>query len=410
MTQGTGSSPATRFCVRAVRPNDLAPSIIAAWAELEARAVEPNAYLSPYFVLPAVRYLDPKAQVMVFLIERIGAGSSDLVGLGVFRHVVASRHLPLPHLTTYQSRHSFLSGLLLDRDVAQQAIGALFDHFRTRSWSWHGIEFSDAWADGPLADLLTQVAGERKFTRSDRWPAERAVLVPTSSNVNDIDTALGSRAKDLKRCMRRLQEQGEVRWTAHRLNGVPASSVEAFLDLEDRGWKGQAGTSLRTRPGDEAFFREMIAGFSGEGRALMTELSVDGVVISSTSNLISGRAGFAFKIGWDPAFMKMSAGVLNEVELMRYAATLCTDIDFFDSGAPPGSYINDLWAARRPHMPYGAWFDTRGAHGPESNLVCTRIQGYDIEGLSRGRCVRKRDRSSSRRRDASFTPRPVSFP
>jgi hypothetical protein len=355
MAQDTSSSPAVRFRVRAVRPNDLVPGTIAAWAELEARAIEPNAYLSPHFVLPAVRYLDPMAQVLVFLIERIGVGSSDLVGLGVFRHVAASRHFPLPHLTTYQSRHSFLSGLLLDRDMAHQAIGALFDHFQTRGWSWHGIEFSDAWADGPLADLLTQVAGERKFIRSDRWPAERAILVPTSSNASDVDTALGSRAKDLKRCMRRLQEQGEVRWTTHRLDGVPAASVEAFLDLEDRGWKGQAGTSLRARPGDEAFFREVIAGFSREDRALMTELSVDGVVISSTSNLISGRAGFAFKIGWDPAFMKMSAGILNEVELMRNAATVCTDIDFFDSGAPPGSYIYDLWGARRPisHTVFG---------------------------------------------------------
>jgi CelD/BcsL family acetyltransferase involved in cellulose biosynthesis len=92
----------------------------------------------------------------------------------------------------------------------------------------------------------------------------------------------------------------------------------------------------------------MVRGFAGAGRALFFELRVGDRVISSTSNFLSGRAAFAFKIGWHRDFAKMSPGILNEAESIRHAPSLLGKLEFFDSGAGLNSYIDELWVDRRP--------------------------------------------------------------
>jgi CelD/BcsL family acetyltransferase involved in cellulose biosynthesis len=331
------------YRVRIVTEKEVSPTMVSAWSELESRSIEPNAYLSPHFVLPAIRHLDPGANVLIAL---VGRGSTDLAGVGIFRSVSGTRAFPLPHLVAYQSRHSFLNGLLLDRQHAAQALDALFDHLRAMRWWWHGLEFGGTWGDGPLSELINTTAVQRGISRHTWNMRARAILVP-SANPDSLDTIV--RSRDAGRRMRRLQECGEVRWTLHRQGGIPERSVETFLDLEHRGWKGESKTSLRSNPADEAFFREAVSRFGAVDRAFFTELSLDNRVIASTSNFISGDVGFAFKIGWLPDLAKLSPGVLNEIELIRRVRQgVCSDLTFLDSGASEGSFIDKLWPSRRP--------------------------------------------------------------
>jgi len=138
-----------------------------------------------------------------------------------------------------------------------------------------------------------------------------------------------------------------VRWRALRGPQITPACIERFIELEHRGWKGQQGTSLRSRPEDEQFFREMIGKFAARDRAVFTELSVNDTVVASTSNLISGKRGFAFKLGWHPDYQRMAPGLLNEVELIRNAPVVFKDLDFIDSGATEGSFLEELWSERR---------------------------------------------------------------
>ena len=112
------------------------------------------------------------------------------------------------------------------------------------------------------------------------------------------------------------------------------------------GWKAEEKTSLLRRRQDQ-FFREMIDGFARHGRAFFTELTLGNKVIASTSNLISGNAGFAFKIGWDTGLARMSPGILNEAEFIRNVPDLFPDLEYIDSGAEEGSFIENLWSDRQ---------------------------------------------------------------
>ena len=170
-----------------------------------------------------------------------------------------------------------------------------------------------------------------------------------------IQQSEAAETKSLRRRLKRLQEMGEVTWELKCGACIPEASVEAFVDLENRGWKGDNKSSLRSSAGNERFFREMVAGFGSEGRALFVEMRLDGKIVASTSNFVSGGGGFAFKIAWNPELAKQSPGRLAEVELLRqmFQHEALTGLDFWDSGATEGSYIEGIWPGRRPIVSLG---------------------------------------------------------
>lgn len=347
-----GGQSFTALRVRALDARALPEQAIKAWSALEERALEPNAYLSPHFVLPALRYLDPDLRAWALLVEAPQRGSDApgrLVGVAVCRGVPGSRTFPLPHLVAYRSRHSFLSGVLLDRDYAEDALRALLHYVRTQVPRCHGMEFGMLWGDGPTHALL-RTAGRPLGMEPREWNrCERAVLYPRRDRAM-VEAQVATEMHGLRRRIRRLSEMGEVRAALVGLRGLPEQSAEVFLDLEYRGWKGEKGTSLRSTLAAESFFRAVVSGMAAEGRALFAELSVGGKVIASSSNFVSGNAGFAFKIGWAPDLAKLSPGLQVELALMQQITTheALQPLEFWDSGSQAGSYIEKLWPGRRP--------------------------------------------------------------
>jgi len=338
-----------KLTVRQLEWGDLTPNMLLAWAELEARVLEPNAYLSPYFVAPAQRYLPGHADTILIWIERGESAGRELVGVGIFDPVQSTQRFPLAHLRAFCSRHSYLSGLLVDATAAEEVIEAWLAHCSGKTFPWHGVDFKYWPADGKSDHLVRGLAAQRGATWHEYDRLSRSVLYPQQAGESYIESHVGSgRRKDLRRCMRRLTEIGPVTWTLQRGETFDEASVDRFLELEQAGWKGEQRDALASDGRDEQFFREMVRGFAGAGRALFCELRVGERVVSSTSNFISGRAGFAFKIGWHPDFAKMSPGILTEVELIRQAPSLLGQLDFVDSGAAQGSYLEELWGGRRP--------------------------------------------------------------
>ena len=102
--------PRTGFTVRAIDLRSIPADTTAAWADLEERALEPNAYLSPHFILPSARYVDPQLPLLALLVEREGGRARrQLVAVIVAQAVVGTRSFPVPHLLAYCSRFTFLT-------------------------------------------------------------------------------------------------------------------------------------------------------------------------------------------------------------------------------------------------------------------------------------------------------------
>lgn len=343
----TAPSAAAGLSTRVLNPRALEAVDLAAWQALENRALEPNGYLSPHFVLPALQHLDPQLEPALFVAEHTVEGERRLLGLALLHRGAPGRALPLPHLRAYQSRHSYLGHWLLDRQHAADAATALLQAMR-RHHPWAAaVVLPDAPLDGAQAAALHTAAARIGSRCTVTNPQTRAVLMPAHAGAAALRERLGPKQHaNNERCRRRLQEQGPLAWEALR-GSVSDAAIETFLALEHGGWKRDHGTSLRSQPADEAFFVAMARRFAAVGQALFTELKLDGRVIASTANFISGDLGFAFKVGWDEAYRKFGAGILNEGEFVRHAQEVCADLRCIDSGAQPASFIEMLWPEQR---------------------------------------------------------------
>lgn len=341
----------TRYNIRAVRFQELDDETISRWGFLEERVLEGNAYLSPRFVIPAVRHLsrpEETSEILFVFVERANGGGGGLSGAGVFVRSGGTRSLPFPHLTAFLSPHSYLSGLLLDRNDARDVARAFFRFFCENGRPWSGVAFEKWASEGPQANLIAEVAEEFGAIWHEMGSTHRAIFIPGEGGEKYLQARFTRhRAKMIRQLRRRLEEQGKVQWKALFGSEIGADNVNRFLELEHMGWKGERGTSLLSKPPHERFFREMAEAFQADGRLFLTELSLDGPAIASTVNLVSGGAGFAFKVGWHPDYSKLSPGVLNEVEFIRRAPALCGALSYIDSGAEEGSFIDKLWNDRR---------------------------------------------------------------
>ena len=327
--------------VRVLRPEELDAPFLASWNALESRALAPNAFLSPNFVLPAVRHLTPHADVRIAAIEMFGT----LCGLGVFELRGPTRALPVRHLASYECIHSYAGSVLIDRECASTTLNALFRFLIQPGADWHAVQISKFPGDGPFFHSWNQHAPGLKWHESAR--VERSILRPSAIDETYLRTHLQSRSKDCARLLRNLSKQGEVTWKYIPANEISDANVERFLELEHMGWKAEGGTSLLSSASNANFFREMISTFCQRGQAFLTELHVNGEAIASIVNLTSGDAGFTFKVAWHADFARYAPGILNEFEFMRHAAEHCSALDYIDSGAEPGSYIDGLWRDRR---------------------------------------------------------------
>lgn len=338
------------YAARVVRTADVDQATLDAWQRLEDRSLEDNAFLSPHFVMPAVRYLAPahpaRAPFLV-LVERQGEGPGSLAGLGVFERRPPTRQLPLPHLRAYESEYAYRSGLLVDRDRAPEVLEAFFRFCCGPQASWHAITF-DGWRrDGELETLAFEHA-RRRGARWFQWEeARRAVLTPRDGGDAHIARVLSAhRIRDLRQARQRLEKRGRVGWRAYQGIAVEPSAVERLLVLEHMGWKREQGTSLRSRPAHESFFKDVVEGFRQAGRVVLNELTVGDEVVASMCTIISGRTAFGFKLGWDPRYARESPGMINMLEFVRAVPGILESLDAIDSGSSEGSFVELLFSER----------------------------------------------------------------
>ena len=334
-----------RFRVRTIRPAELTPEIVRAWADLEGRSLHFNAFLSPHFILPAIRHLTSDKNVLILLVE--SPSSSQLCGVGVFEINRPSLIWPLPYLTAYRPPHSYLNGLLIDSRNPREIITALYDHLSHPKFPYNYVDLNLH----PECKITEETHSALAQTYPLQWQKtgtiRRAVLRPEAAGEDYLQTKLKSRYKDCMRLLRQFSKIGPVTW--HYLTGedVTDDTVERFLELEHKGWKGTEGSSLASSSSHAAFFRGMVEGFQSQHRVFFTELRLNGRAIASTCNLISGKAGFGFKIGWDPEYTRYSPGILNAFQLILHAPTYCKNMEIIDSCSSPESFINNLWLEQR---------------------------------------------------------------
>ena len=330
--------------IRGLKIGDLTTHDMAAWRELESNALEPNAYLSHHFLLPALRFLDPDHLTTLYFLERKNVVGWALCAIVPLSKAPRDRHIPLSHYCVYHSIHTFLGGMLVHRDDAEKHLDTLFKYWCKTNH--HGVTFKSCHIDGPTERILSRIAMNYGMTRLEIDVFERAMMHPSELGESDQKVRLPSRLKKIRSAKNKLTKIGPIQFITYRGREISDDVIERHIRLEHMGWKGENGSSLRSKPEHEKFFREMVIGFCADNRGFFAELWAGDHLIHSSSNLTSGKTGFAFKVGFDPEFSQYSPGIMGELELMRCAPDLLADLEIIDSGSVAGSFIEELWPGR----------------------------------------------------------------
>ena len=310
------------------------------WRALSRRALEPNVFAEPAFVVNALRHLAPGAQCRPVLVWR-GAADDRLIGALVLETPLALPGLRVARI--WRSEQAGLAALLLDQDEAAEALAALLDWLARARPAVAGLLAPALAEAGPTKGALAALARRQNLRRLDLGRAERALLLaPAAPDGGFEDRLPKKRSKEWARLLRRLGERGAVAFHV----AADAEAIEAFLSIEARGWKGARRTALGSDPGRAAFTRAMLAAMARDGALAVHVLAVGGAAIAAAVVLRSGERAFYWKTAYDEAYAEYSPGVQVTLALSR-AQMRDPSLAATDSCAIAGHpMIDRLWPAR----------------------------------------------------------------
>jgi CelD/BcsL family acetyltransferase involved in cellulose biosynthesis len=336
------SAPLT---VRVVDPLALSPLLAEAWDRLADEASEPNPFAERWCLQSALHLLDPERHARLVLVR----DGSDGPVIGVMPLAPAARYgrVPLRHVHGWAHPNHFHGAPLVRAGFERLFWSILLGWCDAAPWARTLVHVPRLTEDGPLYRALVDVVRVRGAEAEVVHREERALLESDLNPDAYWDAAVrGKKRKELRRQANRLAEQGVMtfrRWQA----GEPLDPwIEAFLDLEARGWKGRAGSALASHSDTAAWFRAIVTGAAEAGKLDMRALDLDDRPLAMLVNFLCPPGGFSFKTAFDEDYARFSPGVL----LQQANLDLLEDsrIAWVDSCAAPGHpMIDSVWRERR---------------------------------------------------------------
>ena len=313
--------------------------------DLAAAALEPSVFYEPWMFLPAVEAYAANSALQFVLVhgrERVLCGFFPLERRGHWRGI------PFRVARIWRHVHCALGTPLIRADQAR-ACWACFLNWLARDPSGASLlELPFVTGDGPFQQLLIDDAHQRGVLSYCVETFTRALFRPRHNADDYIVGALsGKHRQELRRQERRLSELGTLRYAALEPDADAEVWVNAFLELERRGWKGREGTALVRQEADRKFFQTFCREAARRGRLQMLGLFLNDRPIALKCNLLTGDGALAFKIAFDEEFARHSPGVLLELfTIDRLHAQ--PRVAWMDSCAiPDHPMINRLWLDRR---------------------------------------------------------------
>lgn len=341
---------------------DLTEADLARWRELAARAVEPNPYFEPEFVLPSASRLDSRGGALIVVASEGG----DWLACMPVSATPRWKRLPIAALSAWRHLYCFLGTPLVAPEAPEEALATLVAHALASGPNARMLVLDWLRDDGPLAPALRSVVESRPQRALQYEAFERAALARTPDGAYVEQTLRPHHRRELRRLGRRLAEEMGAPLEVHDVSDDPAM-IECFLDLEASGWKGRRGTAFAAQPGHGDLFREVCDGFRAAGRLQLLALTAGGRPAALKCNLLAADEVFCFKIAFDEAFARFSPGVQLEERMVAVFHDRMSQGLMDSCAAPENEMINRLWPDRRPLVSYAipnvgaaGWASMRG--------------------------------------------------
>lgn len=314
-----------------------------AWADLAARALEPNAFYEPGFALSAARHFPLKARPRFVVVW----GRPDPAGrrrmAGLFPIVAPNPIFGDGFIRLWLHKQAALATPLVDREEAPAVLESFLAWLEGRSMA-AGVVFSKTTKDGLFHKALRAAADHRRTRLLDVY--ERAALLP-GGDADELCARAGSKKKlgELHRMRRRLADLGDVDFVSFTAPDDVRGALENFLTLEASGWKSGHG-ALLSSPSLTTFVRSATRLLARQGKCRIHALQLDGRPVAMAILIESQGRSYCWKIAFDEAFRSQAPGIQLVYEQTK-AQLARPDVEMTDSCAIANHpMIDRLWPDR----------------------------------------------------------------
>ncbi len=314
---------------------DVVDSLAAEWTVLAECAAEPNAFAEHWFVAASLRTIGRGRDIRLIEVRR----GARLIGLLPVEIATGYARLPIRFVRNWCHDQAFLGTPLVAAGEERAFWAAAVAALDAADWAPGLLHLRRLAEGGPVHRGLASAAVVHRRLR--------AFLDSDLGSAAYYEQAVRSKKrKELRRQRNRLAELGRLE-TRLLVDGAELGAwCDAFLALEQAGWKGRVGTALAAEAAAEHFFREALAAAWDSGRLQFRRLDLDGRAIAMLVNFLTPPGGFSFKTAFDESFAQYSPGVLIQLDNLD----LLDDpkIAWMDScAAQDHPMIDSLWTGRR---------------------------------------------------------------
>lgn len=310
------------------------------WQELGDAAETQSAFAQPWFMQHSLAHCDPGGTALLAIVEE----AATRAWLGMLPLVRAGRigRMPLPSWHAWSHPNRFVGTPLVKEGAAHAFWRGLLAGLAQESQRELALCLPDLALDDPVAQALFEVcaADDRQMALDRRYA--RAML--RCDAPPEVSAKQRRRFDSLARKLER--EIGEPEFRLLRDPAEISARLEAFLALEQAGWKGTEGSALACTQGNRQLFAAILKAGAERGSCELAELSAGGRVLAISTQFVGKGRHYGFKTAYDESCAAYAPGLLLLDWLSReYAAS--GSAHAIDSCSAPGQQpVSRLWADR----------------------------------------------------------------
>jgi CelD/BcsL family acetyltransferase involved in cellulose biosynthesis len=245
---------------------------------------------------------------------------------------------------------------------AERAYAAIWDHLERQRPRWDVLVLPQLPAGSATLERLPRLARARG-ARCGTWLSTRSPWVRLNGTWEGYLAGRPRKHRsNLRNRMKRLGQLGPVELEI--VTGGPQleEAVDAGLDLEAAGWKGQAGTAIRCTPERHRFYMRLAARAAERGWLRLQFLRAGGRRIAFGYALCFGGTLYLLKPGYDPAYAAYSPSNLLCAMVLQDA--FASGLRAYDLLGDDDAWKLDWTEEVRPH----SWLFVF-ARGPRGRLL-----------------------------------------
>jgi CelD/BcsL family acetyltransferase involved in cellulose biosynthesis len=260
-----------------------------------------------------------------------GRGSLEVFALRRDGRLVAFAPLYRLHgrLRSTTNAHTPEYGLVAEDDAAA---GALADAVVSHAPRRLELAFLDAAQAGGLWQTAAESAGYRTAARNVLRSPYLEIETDWGVYERSLPPAFRS---EIRRRLRRLGEQGELRLEMEDGRGDLDRLLEEGFRLEGSGWKAKEGTAIESSPQTAGFYRELARSAATHGHLQLAFLRLDGRPLAFSFGLQDAGVYYTLKSGYDPTYRQLAPGIVLRYELLKHAfADRLERVEFLGADEP----------------------------------------------------------------------------